>query len=281
MKGIVNPFEPWRPVEDRVPPPLHASRPWRPTAPPPRAAVEEALPVAEAVDSPTPKRCGKRKCPLRVERVNRPASDKANKSSEANRPVGVVALFLLLGVAAVVGLCWLGETHFLRVMIPLLALAVGFSVGISTTTQRLWHARLGWMVAGLAFAGLAAWFVPTLNGVSLWSAYRQVEELRTLPAGDVAAYQGGAAQRRRLVEEFPSFVSDLRSADLAWLRRTVDAAIESADRQLENDPHAAFAELRQLNNELAALENFSSVRDELQAAQRRALQACAKAIQRR
>ena len=37
--GNVNPFEPWRPAQVDVPPPLHASRPWRPPAPPRAAAV--------------------------------------------------------------------------------------------------------------------------------------------------------------------------------------------------------------------------------------------------
>jgi hypothetical protein len=55
MKGNVNPFEPWRPQDVDVPPPLHASRPWRPPAPPPRgraAAATEEPPLAELADPP-------------------------------------------------------------------------------------------------------------------------------------------------------------------------------------------------------------------------------------
>jgi hypothetical protein len=114
----------------------------------------------------------------------------------------------------------------------------------------------------------------------LWSAYRQVEALRNLPAGDLARYQRGAEARQLLVEEFPSFAPDIDAAKQAWIHRTVDEAIENADRQLESDPHAAFANLHRLNTELARLEYYASVQKELESARRRAMQVCAKVVQR-
>ncbi len=72
----------------------------------------------------------------------------------------------------------------------------------------------------------------------------------------------------------------MNAAEQAWLRRTVDEAIENADRRMEKDPHQALADLHQLNEELAPLQQYASVRKEVQAARRRALRACLKVAQR-
>jgi hypothetical protein len=172
------------------------------------------------------------------------------------------------------GAGWLRDTHVLRFMA--LGASTTVLVGMVFDSSRSWYRRLTWMGAALALAGIAAWFMPTLHGVNLWSAYRQIEALRALPAGDMAAYQRGAPARRILVEEFPSFAADVAAAEQAWLRRTVDEAIERADRQLEVDPHGALADLHRLSAELTPLEHYTSVRNELDAARRRALQACVK-----
>ena len=277
MNGIVNPFEPWRPLEADVPPPIHASRPWRPTPPPSKRAATEELPFAELADPPARPKQPKRNCA--AHRAERNRTQPASAEAPTTRRV-LVPMVFLLGLLTLVGLSWLGGEHFLRVTVTLAAVAVGFIVGFSLPSERGWHVRLGWMTAGLALAGLSAWFVPTLRGVSLWSAYQQVEELRALPAGDMAEYQRGAAARRILVEEFPTFAPDVSAAEADWLRRTVDEAIENADRQLENDPHAALADLHRLNKELERLDQYASVRNELQAVQRRAAQACANVARR-
>jgi hypothetical protein len=136
------------------------------------------------------------------------------------------------------------------------------------------------MAIALSLAGITLWFVPTVHGVSLWSAYRQVQQMRALPAGEVARYQRAVAESQFLVEDFPSFAPDIRAAKQAWLHHTVDEAIENADRQLENDPQTAFVHLHRLNEELARLEHYASVQKELETARRRAMQGCAKAVQR-
>ncbi len=189
MKGNVNPFEPWRPTNLDVPPPLHAGRPWRPQEKTPaRAAAEEPL-FVEPVDPPAQKAPPKR--PPQRERMRRPAQPTA-----LNTPVAllrtdqkvVLGLFFALGILGLVGLAWLGGTHLPRIFTALLAVGVGFTIGISLAHRRTWFARLGWMAGALALAGLAGWFVPTMRGVSLWSAYQRVDELRNLPAGDVAGF---------------------------------------------------------------------------------------------
>jgi hypothetical protein len=163
-------------------------------------------------------------------------------------------------------------------MLPLGVSAIIFA-GMAFENRRSWSTRLAWMVAATAFAAIALWFVPTMHGVNLWSAYRQIEELHALPAGDVAAYQRGAAARRTLVEDFPSFAWDVRAAEKAWLRRTVDEAIENADRRLDKDPDAALVHLHQLDKELSRLDHYASVSKDLKSARRRAVQACVKVVQ--
>jgi hypothetical protein len=267
--GNVNPFEPWRPAGLDVPPPLHASRPWRPPAP---AHVFEEVPlVVEPADPPSPPNKPAKRLdePERRQCRRRPCS--------LSKPVAnlrvVLGMLFVLGTLGLVGLGYLGGTHLPRVFIGLLAIAAGFILGISVLHRRNWYVRLGGIASGLALAGLAGWFVPTVRGVSLWSAYRQVDELRALPAGDVAGYVNGTAARKELVSEFPTFAEDVTAAEQAWLRRTADAAIEDADRKLETDPDKALANLQQLNTALARLEHYALVRKELEAAQQRALRA--------
>lgn len=283
MKGRVNPFEPWRPAQVDVPPPLHASRPWRPPALP-RVAAEEPL-VVEPADPPQPpkrpaanQKAAKRgKRPPEPERPPRPATPRTPPVELRKDQKVVLGMFFALVVLGLIGLCWLGGTHLPRVFFALLAVAFGFTTGISIAHRRSWYTRLGWMATGLALACLAGWFVPTMQGVSLWSAYRQVSELDALPAGDIAGYTNGAASRKELVSEFPTFAEDVAAAEHAWLRRTVDAAIENADRRLETHPHKALADLQKLNESLSRLEHYPLVQKELEAARRRVLQATAKA----
>ncbi len=174
MKGTVNPFEPWRPAEVNAPPPLHASRPWRPS-PPARAAVEE-LPFAEPVEPP------RNKPTEHPPRPKRP-QDGTDRRSGGGTPVSQLAIVVLLGLLLVLGLdglSWLRGTHLPR--LAALGASAALLVGVSLSRRRSWRARLTGTALALALAGFAVWFVPTMRGVSLWSSYRQVEELRS-PAG--------------------------------------------------------------------------------------------------
>jgi hypothetical protein len=285
MKGNVNPFQPWRPAEVEVPPPIHASRPWRPPVPRPTRLCEETSPLAELVDKKLPP---SDRAPKRGEdcngrgasgpKVQRPIAGPPARKAPAPElradQKAIVGMVFVLGIMVLIGMGWLGGTHLPRVAVALLAVGAGFTVGISVARRQGWSVRLGWMAAGLALAGLSGWFVPTTGGVNLWSAYRQMDELRALPAGDVAGYLRGAAERKQIVAEFPAFAEDVTEAESAWVRRTADAAIEKADRLLETDAHAALGDLVSVNAALSPLEHYPKVRTDMESALRRARQAC-------
>jgi len=275
MNGNVNPFQPWRPAQVDVPPPLHAARPWRPPASTP-AHAEPEPPFVEPVEASPRKHPPKRPPTAKRQRATKPSVPPKPVVPLRTDQKVVLGMFFVLGVLGLVGLGWLGGTHLPRVFLTLLALAIGFTIGLSVFHRHSWYARLGWMAGGLALAGLAGWFVPTTEGVSLWSAYRQVDELNELPAGDITGYTRGVSARKELVSEFPTFAVDVTAAEQGWIRRTSDAAIEDADRQMETDPHKALASLRQLSAELAKLNHYSLVQGELESARRRAHQTCEK-----
>ncbi len=272
MKGTVNPFEPWRPLEARIPPPLHAGRPWRPLSPPPTRAALEVLPLVEPVN-PVPRN----KPPERSKQPQGQGGQSCPSCTSFSQWIAFIVL-CVLGCLCLDSVGWYRGTHVPRLV------ALGISAGLfaarAFSHRRSWYTRLRGMAVALAIAGVALWFVPTIQGVSLWSAYRQVEKLRGLPAGNVAEFQRGAASRQTLVEEFPSFAADVRAAEQAWLRRTVDEAIENADRQSRNDPHAALDSLRRLDQDLSGLKDSASVRKELESARRRTLEACAQEVRR-
>jgi hypothetical protein len=271
MKGTVNPFEPWRPLADRIPQPLHIGRPWRPPPPPPvRAAVEEP-PFVEPVN-PVPRN----KPPERP----KPPQARASTSAPRRTPISQLAGFIILGFLGILSfdiMGWLGGTHAPRLIG--LGASVGLFASMAFSNRRDWSTRLTWMAAALALAGITLWFVPTMRGNNLYSAYRQVEKLRALPAGAIAEYKRDAAARRTLMEEFPSFTPDLKQAEKAWLRRTVDEAIENSDRQLDKDPDAVLVRLHQVDKEVSQLEYYGLVRKDLESARRRAVQACLKGAQ--
>jgi hypothetical protein len=276
MKGNVNPFEPWRPTGLDVPPPIHAARPWRPS--PPKGQRVEEPPFVEPADKPAA--AARPSKPAARPRTPEPKylCSKQRCAGEMRTDLKVVlGMAPLLAILGLVGLGWFGGTHLPRVAIALLAVATGLTLGVSVARRRSWYIRLGWIAVGLAFAGLAGWFVPTAGGISLWSAYRQVDELNALPAGDVAAFVRGVPDRKEVVAEFPSFAEDIAAAEQAWVRRSVDGGVEDADRQIDIDPAKALTNLHQLNAELSRTEHYALVRGDLEAARRRALQASLKA----
>lgn len=269
MNGNVNPFEPWRPPGCNVPPRLHVGRPWRPPVKPAARVRFEEPPLVEPVEKPARKQAParpKRRAPVAARTPSTPLL-----RTDQNVVLGMLFALSALGLW---GLAWLGDSHLPRVFVTLLAAAAGFICGISLARRRTWFVRLGWMAGGLALAALAGWFVPTTRGVNLWSAYQQVDELRALPAGDVSAYKRGGPYRKQVVSEFPTFAEDIAAAERGWLRRTVDAAIEDADRKMPNHPGVALADLHQWSKELSQLDHYGIVKDDLEAAQKRVLEAC-------
>jgi len=279
MKCAVNPFEPWRPVEARIPPPLHVGRPWRPASSPPvRPAVEE-LPLVEPVAA-----SGTASGKVPPQRPRKPPQEQGKPPSPVPTATPMAQLTALIalvvfGLLCLDGMGWYRSTHTPRLLV--LGTSAGIFLGMVFHGRRSWYKRLRGMAIALALAGIALWLVPTTQGVSLWSAYRYIEELRALPAGDVAGYQRGAAGRRTLVEDFPSFAAEVSAAEQAWFRRTVDEAVENADQQMKNDPETALAYLQQLDQDLSRLEHYALVRKDLESARRRAAQACLKVAQPR
>jgi hypothetical protein len=281
MKGNVNPFEPWRPIEMKVPPPLHVGRPWRPPAPPARRVAVEEPPFLEPVERP------RNKPPLRQPKPQPPRGQASGPPlrpapQRSACPCRLGVLFLVSVVSAMalpLLVAGMKESHFARVSLADVSAAFGLAMSL-VLYRRSWYSRLGWLAGGLALAGLAIWFMPTTHGVSLWSAYRQVEELRTLPAGDLAGYQRGAFARKQVVAEFPTFAVDVRAAEQAWMRRTADALIEKTDHQLGNDPQKALTDLHRANEELSGLEHYPLVKKDVEAARRRAVQACLNVAQK-
>src|SRR5581483_9847464 len=179
MKGTVNPFEPWRPVEARIPPPLHVSRPWRPPSPPPvRVAVEEPPLVEPIKPLPRTKPPERRKQPQGRAATSAPRRTPIRQWAAFFFVLGVYSILVLvvLGVTCktifeiVDGLC---GTHAPRVIV--LGASIGLFLGLVFNRRRNWPTRLSWMTAALALAGIGLWFVPTTHGINLWSAYRQVE----------------------------------------------------------------------------------------------------------
>lgn len=277
MNGNVNPFEPWRPPGCDVPPRLHIGRPWRPPVKPAARVRFEEPPLVEPIEKTA------RKQPPRPKRPAPAAARTPSTPLLRTDQQIVLGMFFVLSVAlsalGLAGLAWLGDSHLPRIFFTLLAVAAGFTVGISLARRRSWFVRLRWIAGGLALAALAGWFVPTTRGVNLWSAYRQVDELRELPAGAIDAYKIGGPDRRRIGLDFPTFAEDISAAERAWFRRTVDAAIEDADRKLPSDPGKALANLHQLNQDLSHLDpvHYAIVKEDLESAQKRALQVCKKA----
>jgi hypothetical protein len=134
-------------------------------------------------------------------------------------------LLIGLGGLAIVLGAQLPKGHITRVAAAALALAIGAGAAISAARNCRWRVRLAWLGAGLAGA-VAAWvFVPTTQGLSLWSARaeaeRQESELEHLQAGDTAGFLRQATDRTRLMEQFTSFQPRIQKAENAWLERSV------------------------------------------------------------
>jgi hypothetical protein len=134
--------------------------------------------------------------------------------------------WLLLGLAvlAIVLCTQLPKGHFTRVAAAALALAIGAGAALSAARNCRWRVRLAWLGAGLAGAAAAWVFVPTTQGLSLWTAHAQTErqesELERLQAGDTASFSREAEDRIRLTKQFPSFQPRIQRAERAWLERS-------------------------------------------------------------
>ena len=119
-----------------------------------------------------------------------------------------------------------------------------------------------WFAAG-AGGGLGSWwFMPTTEGINLWSARQEsqliVNELTGLPQGDVTCYLRGRLARK-LVAEFPSCRQQVQKAERDWIERTVTRW----KQKLETLPDGAFAEYIEFKREREKLPLNSKVAESL------------------
>jgi hypothetical protein len=134
-----------------------------------------------------------------------------------------LALFALV-VLAVIVFVVLPRGHVGRIAVTFAPLALSLWVAIMLARKRRWFVRLGWLAGGLVLASAAWLFVPTAQGLNLWSAYRlaeiQVQELEALEPGETADFLKATPARENLVAQFPSFKAEIDEAEEAWLDRS-------------------------------------------------------------
>jgi hypothetical protein len=173
-----------------------------------------------------------------------------NEPQLSEKTNGPQPLLVVLGIGlvllAVIAFAQLPSSHAPRILIALLFIGLGAGAAISTARPWGWRVRLSCLGTGVGLAAVAWWFVPTTEGLSLWSAQREadrlVAELEALPACDTAAYLKGAAEREQLIAQFSGYRQLLRQAADAWIERSV----RKWKDDLGNVPEQDFASLETL-----------------------------------
>jgi hypothetical protein len=217
MSNPIDPFEPWRPPGYQ--PPHGAAKPSDSGWPEPRPFEQPARPDQTPPDF--------------------------SQESHGHEMVLVLALFALV-IATVVLFFRLPGGHVGRLAAAFVLLAGGLAAGISLARKCRWFVRLGWVAAGLVLAAAAWVFVPTAQGLNLWSAYHladeQVQELRELEAGDTSGFMKGVPVRENVVAQFPYFKQELDRAEQAWIERS----LKTWERNLKRLPLKDLAGLEKV-----------------------------------
>jgi hypothetical protein len=266
MPRDVNPFEPWRPpqVGDK-PPEVNPERPWRPPGP-------EPIPVARPAPQARPARRLPAPPPAPARRPPVPA--KPLRPDQA----AVRTMLFLLVVTGLILTAVLGSEHLFRVFVGCLSLGLGWVVGVSWARRRPNAVRLGWVVAGVAGAVAARWFVPTATGDSLWNASHTAAALEALPADDIGLFSAGAARRKAAARNFPEYATDIAEAERAWLDRCADTAIFEAKGRKDTEPAQASARLGDCERALGRLPQAAEASKKVHEARREVLDARAKLV---
>jgi hypothetical protein len=168
-------------------------------------------------------------------------------SEKANGPQPLqVVLGIGLVLLGVIAFAQLPSSHAPRILIALLFIGLGAGAALSAARPWGWRVRLFCLGAGAGLAALAWWFVPTTEGLSLWSAQREadhlVTELEAMPACDTAAYLKASAEREQLIAQFPGYRQLLQQPADAWIERSV----QKWKDDLGNVPEQDFAALETL-----------------------------------
>jgi hypothetical protein len=168
-------------------------------------------------------------------------------SEKANGPP---PLLVVLGISLVllgaIAFAQLSFSHAPRILSALLLVGLGAGAAISAARPWGWCERLGCLSAGVGLAALAWWFVPTTEGLSLWSAQRGadrlVAELEAMPACDTTGYLKGSAEREQLIAQFPEYRQLLQRPADAW----IEWSVRKWKDDLGNVPEQDFAALETL-----------------------------------
>jgi hypothetical protein len=188
-------------------------------------------------------------------------------------------MLLFLLAVSFIALAGLGGEHCPRVFLGCLAVGLGWGANIALARRgRPWTERLACVGTGVLAALAVRWFVPTVDGISLWDAGQVAAQIEEVPAGDMAQFTAAAYHRKAAKQRFPEFAAEISGAERAWLRRSARSAIEAAEAAIERDPARASADLRVLAQALGRLDQGTDVRDELRAVRRRAVLARARTL---
>jgi hypothetical protein len=170
--------------------------------------------------------------------------------------LAVLLVVLALGAA---GFTQLPASHAPRLLGAAALLGVGLAVAVWTAGSRTRFVALGSAGAGVGLAVLAWWFVPIINGPSLWSAERQaaaaVAELQGLPPDQTERYSAIKGDCSKLGNQFPFLKPGLQAAADAW----VDRSVSHWEQELARLPAQDYAGLEGLRKAYASIERMARV----------------------
>lgn len=250
MPSELNPFEPWRPRGGDG----DEMHPWR--------AVRR--------DEPDP--ADDREVP-HYQRRQGGGNDDAPARPPSTANFFLVVLFLVVVGLGLGFLAYHGGGHVGRIGATAACLFLGPLVGLSLLHRSSWYVRLGLLTVGVA-GGVACWyFVPTLGGLSLWSAQEMLARLERLPAGDPEAYRATESDRALLRQEFPAWKADIARVEMRLMQNSINQLIAEADRLRQTDAEAALRKLSELEKLIASFPQQWTFQPSLNAALQRAADA--------
>jgi len=245
-----NPFEPWRPPEEKT------------------AETNSPRQADFAVDSEGNVRHLSTN-PYVEQNVS---IDQKQESPPLADGFRVERLLLFVGFAGIIVLAIMGYQklpagHDLRLLSSLGFLAVGLVLALAVARKQSWLVRLFLLLIALAAADACWWFVPTAKGLSLWTARqvsdKTVEELNALAACATVQFRQGQPARKDLLAQFPAFAPAIHEAEKAWRERSIVQwhvelkklpAGKFADFENLRQAYLDFSETRLEKAELAWLE---------------------------